>query len=85
MYVHFCSNCKRIHLLNGHKMFCPRCKKDLKELQIPYMEYVALSPHERSLFMELCSNDSSLKEMSTTYRMYKYSKWYRDLCAGSQL
>ncbi len=85
MYVHFCRQCRRIHLLNGHKMFCPRCEKELKELQIPYMEYVQLKSEERSRLVEMCTDDSCLNEISTTYRMYKYSKWYRKLCAASQL
>jgi len=83
MYIHFCKNCKRIHMLNGHKMFCPRCSQTLTELQMPYLDYVALNATERTLFIELCSDEASLKEMSTTYRMYKYSKWYRNLQSAS--
>lgn len=82
MYVHFCKRCKRIHMLNGHKMFCPRCSMKLTELQISYLEYVNLNPSERALLTEMCSSEATLKELSTTYRMYKYSKWYRDLNAG---
>lgn len=83
MYIHFCKNCKRIHMLNGHKMFCPRCNQSLTELQMPYLDYVALNATERTLFMELCNDEASLKELSTTYRMYKYSKWYRNLQSAS--
>ncbi len=83
MYIHFCKNCKRIHMLNGHKMFCPRCCQTLTELQMPYLDYVALNATERTLFIELCSDEASLKEVSTTYRMYKYSKWYRNLQSAS--
>lgn len=79
MYLHFCKNCNRIHILNGHKLSCPKCDNPLKELQMSYLDYIYLNDNERSLFIELCNNETSLKEISTTYRMYKYSKWYRNL------
>lgn len=79
MYIHFCRHCRHLHILNGHKMFCPRCNTKLAELQMPYLDFVALSAMERSLLIELCSSEDSLKELSTSYRMYKYSKWYRRL------
>ena len=79
MYLHFCKNCNRIHMLNGHKLNCPKCDNSLKELQMPYLDYICMTDIERKLFVELCNNDNSLKELSTTYRMYKYSKWYKDL------
>lgn len=79
MYLHFCKTCNRIHMLNGHKQNCPKCDKPLKELQMSYLDYICLTDTERNLFIELCNNETSLKEISTTYRMYKYSKWYRNL------
>lgn len=79
MYLHFCKNCNRIHMLNGHKQSCPKCDKPLKELQMSYLDYISLNNTERTLFIELCNDENSLKEISTTYRMYKYSKWYRNL------
>lgn len=79
MYLHFCKKCNRIHMLNGHKMICPKCNESLKELQMSYLEYISLSKSERDLFIELCNDENSLNEISTTYRMYKYSKWYRNL------
>lgn len=79
MYVHFCKICKRIHILNGHKMTCPKCSQPLTELQISYLEYTALTNIERTELVELCSNQDTLHKISTTYRMYKYSKWYRNL------
>lgn len=78
MYLHFCKNCSRIHILNGHKMTCPKCSHALKELQMNYLDYVALAPTERELLIESCRNEIYLNKISTTYRMYKYSKWYRD-------
>ncbi|MGL5260213.1 MAG: hypothetical protein ACRC7V_08895 [Lachnospiraceae bacterium] len=77
MYIHYCKACNQLHMLNGHKMFCPKCDTTLSELQIPYLDYVSLNSTERSLLSELCQNEDYLKELTTTYRMYKYSKWYR--------
>ena len=79
MYLHFCKTCNRIHMLNGHKQNCPKCDMPLKELQMSYLDYICLTDTERNLFIELCNDETSLKEISTTYRMYKYSKWYRNL------
>jgi hypothetical protein len=64
-------------------MYCPRCGSTLTELQMTYLDYVALTPTERALFVELCNDENTLKELSTTYRMYKYSKWYRDMMAAN--
>ena len=79
MYIHYCQTCQRIHMLNGHKMFCPKCNQSLTELQISYLEYISYTPEERKHFLESCSSPDSLHKISSTYRMYKYSKWYRDL------
>lgn len=78
MYIHYCKNCSRFHILNGHKQVCPACDESLTEMQITYLEFVDLSNHERELLLELCQDENLLKELSTTYRMYKYSKWYRN-------
>lgn len=84
MYVHFCNTCKRIHMLNGHKMTCPKCNQPLTELQLSYLEYISFSQAERKQLLDLCSNQDSLHKISTTYRMYKYSKWYRNLRIASE-
>ena len=81
MYIHFCKTCSRFHMLNGHKMTCPACSNPLIEMQMPYMDYVNMNALQRKQLMEECSNDDSLKKLSTTYRMYKYSKWYRNQMA----
>lgn len=81
MYIHFCKTCSRFHMLNGHKMTCPACSNALIEMQMPYMDYVNMNALQRKQLMEECSNDDSLKKLSTTYRMYKYSKWYRNQMA----
>lgn len=78
MYMHYCKRCHRIHMLNGHKMSCPKCSDSLTELRIPYMTYVEMDVEEREAFKALCQDTEKLRELSTVYRMYKYSKWYKD-------
>ena len=78
MYVHFCRNCSRFHLLNGHKQSCPACSSPLTEMRMPYMDYINMTTNEREQLVEQCYNEDTLKKLSTTYRMYKYSKWYRN-------
>lgn len=78
MYIHFCKNCSRFHMLNGHKQSCPACKERLYEMRMPYMEYVNMSVSQREALAAECHNEETLKKLSTTYRMYKYSKWYRN-------
>ena len=85
MYIHYCKNCSRFHILNGHKQTCPACDSSLHEMKITYMQYVDLSVHERNLLLETCKSETALKELSTTYRMYKYSKWYRKQQYGNVL
>lgn len=79
MYMHYCKPCHRVHMLNGHKMTCPKCGGSITELRIPYMEYVSMDMDEREVFKARCADPDQLKELSTTYRMYKYSKWYKEL------
>ena len=78
MYMHYCHNCNRIHMLNGHKTNCPKCSSSLTELQISYLEYVEMTVEERESFKSQCRNEKQLKSLSTTYRMHKYSKWYKE-------
>lgn len=79
MYMHYCKRCHRIFMLNGHKQSCPSCHEPITELKIPYMEYVSMNLQERAEFREKCADEAELKKLSTTYRMYKYSKWYKEL------
>ena len=79
MYLHFCKNCNRIHLLNGHKLTCPGCSHSLTELQISFLDYVSMNREQRQRILDMCNNETALHKISTTYRMYKYCKWYRNL------
>ena len=79
MYIHYCKRCHRVHMLNGHKRSCPNCGEGITELKLPYMEYISMDRDKRALFLEKLEDDTQLKDLSTTYRMYKYSKWYKEL------
>lgn len=85
MYVHYCHDCNRLHILNGHKTICPACNQPLAELQISYLDFVELDKDERNAFRKKCANPETLKELSTTYRLHKYSKWYREREREKQL
>lgn len=79
MYMHYCKRCQRVHMLNGHKRSCPNCNENITELKISYMDYVSMNREEREVFVERCSDEEQLALLGTTYRMYKYSKWYKEL------
>lgn len=79
MYMHYCKLCHRIFMLNGHKMICPKCSEPLTELQISYLDYVDLDVEQRQIFKESCADEEKLRKLKVTYRMYKYSKWYKEL------
>ncbi|HKM05107.1 MAG TPA: hypothetical protein VJZ04_11080 [Lachnospiraceae bacterium] len=79
MYMHYCNCCHRIHMLNGHKMTCPKCENPLSELRVSYLDFVHMDIDQRAELKLKCANHELLKELATTYRMYKYSKWYRKL------
>ena len=79
MYMHYCKRCQRVHMLNGHKQFCPKCQGTIAELKLSYMDYVSMNETQRMSFCICCADDEQLKRLSTTYRMYKYSKWYKEL------
>lgn len=78
MYIHFCKNCNRLHILNGHKQICPACDGPLSELKMPYTDYFHMSLEDRNILIKKCQDEMTLKSLSTTYRMFKYSKWYKE-------
>lgn len=77
MYMHYCQNCQRLHMLNGHKTTCPACQSGLFELKLSYLTYVEMDGNERLHLMKQLQTEDGLKDMVTTYRMLKYSKWYK--------
>ena len=83
MYMHYCKCCHRIFMLNGHKMICPKCTNPLAELRISYLDYVKLNLKEREALKESCADEEQLLKMKANYRMYKYSKWYKELQANN--
>ncbi|CDF05893.1 putative uncharacterized protein [Firmicutes bacterium CAG:95] len=83
MYIHYCKNCNRIYMLNGHKLICPRCTEPIAELRISYLDYIDLNLEQRASFLKSCADESQLCKLKTNYRMYKYSKWYKELQANN--
>lgn len=79
MYMHYCKRCHRVYMLNGHKQHCPKCRESIAELKITYMDYVSMNQETREQFNNRCADEEQLQKLSTTYRMYKYSKWYKEL------
>ena len=79
MYMHYCKQCNHVFMLNGHKMICPKCADPLTELRISYLDYVNLDMQKREEFKTACADEEQLSKLRVTYRMYKYSKWYREL------
>ena len=58
MYIHYCKNCNRIYMLNGHKLICPRCTEPLAELRISYLDYIDLNLEQRASFLKSCADES---------------------------
>lgn len=79
MYMHYCKRCHRVQMLNGHKQFCPCCQSMITELKLSYLDYVSMDKLSRESFQNRCADEEQLKKLGTTYRMYKYSKWYKEL------
>lgn len=79
MYMHYCKRCHRVQMLNGHKQFCPCCQSMITELKLSYLDYVSMDKLARESFQDRCADEEQLKKLGTTYRMYKYSKWYKEL------
>ena len=79
MYMHYCKPCKKVHILNGHKPNCPRCDGTLSELRLSYLEYIQMTKEERKSFEQSLNDPANLAKIATTYRLYKYSKWYKEL------
>ncbi|MBR3683862.1 MAG: hypothetical protein IKL78_03185 [Lachnospiraceae bacterium] len=66
-------------MLNGHKHACPKCDTTLVELSISYLDFVDMDIKQREEYLLRCSDEEQLASLSTTYRLHKYSKWYRKL------
>lgn len=78
MYMHYCSNCRRLHMLNGHKIICPSCEDKLAELKLPYLVYADMNSDQRQELLNRLQTQDGLNELVTTYKMLKYSKWFKE-------
>lgn len=79
LYMHYCKKCDYIYRLNGHRIICPKCTAPLVELKISYLDYAEMGIEQREVLLSNCRNDEKLKGIRARYRMYKYSKWYKEL------
>ncbi len=66
MYTHYCKYCRRIHILNGHKAYCPACSGKLTELNISYLRYVHMNKSERMALKAKCADEKGLQEVGIT-------------------
>jgi len=66
---------------SGGEPFCQ--PEPLAELRISYLDYVDLNLEQRAAFLKSCADESQLCKLKTNYRMYKYSKWYKELQANN--
>lgn len=57
MYIHYCHDCFRLHILNGHKTICPACENKLIELKMSYLSYVDLNLSERQALLNTLRNN----------------------------
>lgn len=72
LYIHYCADCRRIHILSGHRLICPACDKHLAELKVPYTTYITWNLKERSVFLTKCADPSSLARLSVIYHAHRY-------------
>ena len=82
MYMHYCKSCSRLHMLNGHKIVCPSCSGKLTELKLSYLSFVDMDNLAREALRQKCGTDTGIAELATTYRMFKYSKWFKEKSAS---
>lgn len=83
MYIHYCKYCRRIHILNGHKLYCPACSGKLSELNISYMKYVNLTREERHALKEKCADEKNLRELSVEYTRRNDTRWFPSVEASA--
>lgn len=76
MYIHYCKYCQRIHILNGHKNYCPGCSGHLSELKVSYIKYVNLDKEQRQALRTRCSDPAELAALTVSpKKTYDYAKW----------
>ena len=73
LYLHFCSACTRIHVLSGHRLYCPACDGKVCELSLSYNSYIKLSRNERDALVNQCSKPELLQQM----RIKQYPRYKR--------
>lgn len=77
MYIHYCTDCQNIFILNGHKQECPRCGFQILELKLSFEEYSSMLPLDREYFRRRLSDPAFLNRNSTKYRFAKHTKRFQ--------
>lgn len=77
MYIHYCSNCQNIFILNGHKQECPRCSVAIKELKISFEDYSTMLPTDREIFRRKLTDPAFLNANITHYRFARHTKRFQ--------
>lgn len=77
MYIHYCNNCNKIFILNGHKQECPRCALPIQELKLSFKEYSTMLPPERESFRRRLTEPAFLNANTTYYRFAKHTKRFQ--------
>lgn len=76
MYIHYCKHCQRIHILNGHKNYCPGCKGHLTELKISYMKYVNFDKTQRQALRIRLLDPQELAALTVSPKQtYSHPNW----------
>lgn len=50
IYIHYCEQCLKFHMLNGHKSKCPICNQAIVEAKIAFTDFAKLTENERELY-----------------------------------
>ncbi len=62
LYLHFCFHCNRLHLLSGHRTYCPACDTVLQELSVSYEQYIRMNALQRKNLLQQCSDSYQLNK-----------------------
>ena len=77
LYLHFCSTCKRLHILSGHRITCPACDNSITELSIPYEIYIKMDSTGRESLLNQCTTPHMLQNISASYA-HRYQRKKRN-------
>lgn len=79
LYMHYCSHCQRLHILNGHKKFCPGCENNLTELKLSCMDYVKMDENARFNLLAILNTPEGLNNHSSHTKQSNPSKPFSEI------